>query len=71
VPFIRTRPTWLPIVLVAGGIAWIGGSRFEQFVFIPNHLIFILPFFLILLVRELNPLAFAVLLALYAGADDA
>jgi hypothetical protein len=67
----RTRPTWLPIVLLAAGIAWIGGSRFEQFVFIPNHLIFILPFFLLLIVRELNPVAFAVLLALYAGADYA
>jgi hypothetical protein len=68
---VGTRPTWLPIVLVAGGIAWIGGSRFEQFVFIPNHLIFILPFFLILIVRRLNPLAFAALLILYAGADYA
>jgi hypothetical protein len=68
---VGTWPKWLPIVLIAGGIAWIGGSRFEQFVFIPNHLIFILPFFLILMVRQLNPLAFAVLLALYAGADYA
>ena len=68
---LGTRPTWIPIVLITGGIAWIAGSRFEQFVFIPNHLIFILPFFLILIVRELNPLAFAVLLVLYAGADYA
>jgi len=68
---LGTRPTWTPIVLIAGGIAWIAGSRFEQFVFIPNHLIFVLPFFLILIVRELKPLAFAVLLVIYAGADYA
>ena len=44
---VRTRPAWLPIVLVATSIAWIGVSRFEQFVFMPSHLMFVLPFFLI------------------------
>src|SRR5262245_52642017 len=29
---LETRPAWLPTVLVATGIAWIGVSRFEQFV---------------------------------------
>jgi hypothetical protein len=67
----RTRPTWLPIVLVAAAITWIGVSRFEQFVFMPTHLLFALPFFLILIVRQINPLVFATFLVLYAGADYA
>jgi hypothetical protein len=66
---IKTCPVWLPIVLVATCIAWIGVSRFEQFVFMPAHLLFVLPFFLILIVREMNPLTFAALLVLYACAD--
>jgi hypothetical protein len=68
---VRTRPAWLAIVLVATAVAWIGVSRFEPFVFMPNHLIFVLPFFLILIVRQINPLAFVSLLALYACADYA
>jgi hypothetical protein len=68
---VGTRPGWLPIVLTASGIAWIGASRFGQFVFMPAHLLFILPFFLILIVREMNPLVFVALLVLYAGADYA
>src|SRR5262249_41016448 len=61
----------LPIVLVATGVAWIGVSRFEQFVFMPTHLMFVLPFFLILILRHMNPLAFAALLVLYGGAGYA
>jgi hypothetical protein len=68
---VGTRPAWLPIVLVATGVAWIGVSRFEQFVFMPTHLMFVLPFFLILILRHMNPLAFAALLVLYGGADYA
>ena len=68
---IRTRPAWLPIVLVATAITWIGVSRFQQFVFMPTHLLFVLPFFLILIVRQMNLLVFAAFLALYAGADYA
>ena len=56
---------------MATGIAWIGVSRFEQFVFMPAHLLFVLPFFLILILRQMNPLAFAALLVLYASADYA
>jgi hypothetical protein len=66
-----TRPPWLPIVLLVTGIAWIGVSRFEQFVFMPAQLLFVLPFFLILILQQLSPLAFATLLALYATADYA
>jgi hypothetical protein len=65
------RPAWLPIVLVATVVAWAGVSRFEPFVFMPTHLMFVLPFFLIVILRQLNPLAFAALLVLYAGADYA
>jgi hypothetical protein len=70
---VKTPPGWLPIVLLAGCIAWIGGSRFGflQFVFMPNQLIFVLPFFLILLVRQLNQSVFAVILVLYVSADYA
>jgi uncharacterized membrane protein len=62
---------WLPIVLPATAIGWIAVSRLEQFVFMPAHLLFILPFFLILVVRQLSLLPFATLLVLYAAADYA
>jgi hypothetical protein len=68
---VGTRPSWLPIVLVATGIAWIGVSQHNQFVFMPSHLLFVLPFFLILILRQMNSLAFAALLVLYATADYA
>jgi len=68
---VGTGAAWLSIVLVATGVAWIGVSRFEQFVFMPAHLLFVLPFFLILILRQMNPLAFAALLVLYASADYA
>jgi hypothetical protein len=68
---VETRPTWLPIVLTATAIAWVGVSRIEQFVFMPNQLLFVLPFFLLLIVRQMNPLVFVALLILYAGADYA
>jgi len=68
---VGTRPSWFPIVVTAAGIAWIGVNRFEPFVFTPNHLIFVLPFFLMLIVREINPLAFVAVLVLYVGADYA
>jgi hypothetical protein len=65
------RPAWIPIVLVATAVAWIGVSRFEPFVLVPNHLFWVLPFFLILIVRQIRPLAFVALLVLYAGVDYA
>jgi hypothetical protein len=68
---VGNRPAWLPLVLVATCIAWIGVSTREQFVFMPTHLMFVLPFFLILILRQMNPLAFATLLVLYACADYA
>jgi hypothetical protein len=68
---VRTRPAWFLIVLIAAGVAWVGVSRFEQFVFMPAHLLFVLPFFLILMLRQINPMAFAALLVLYATADYA
>jgi hypothetical protein len=68
---VTDRPEWLPIVLTAIGITWIGVSRIEQFVFMPNHLLFALPFFLILILRHINLSAFAALLVLYISADYA
>jgi hypothetical protein len=68
---VGTRPAWLPIVLIATGVGWVGVTRFEQFVFMPTHLLFVLPFFLILILRQMNLLAFTALLVLYASADYA
>jgi hypothetical protein len=69
---VATRPAWLPIVLIATGFAWLGVNRFfEQFVFMPNHLLFVLPFFLILILRQMTSLVFAALLVLYVSADYA
>jgi len=68
---VKAPPPWLPIVLVAGGLAWLGTSRLEQFVFMPNQFLFALPFFLILIVRQLNLAVLVALLVLYAGADYA
>jgi hypothetical protein len=65
------RPPWLPIVLVATCIAWIGVSQHNQFVFMPSHLLFVLPFFLILILRQMNSLAVAALVVLYATSDYA
>ena len=68
---LGSRPAWATIVLAAAGIAWLGVSRFEQFVFMPSHLLFVLPFFLMLILRQIAPLAFAALLVLYVIADYA
>jgi hypothetical protein len=67
----ETRRTWLPLVLVAMGIAWIGVSTREQFVFMPAQLFFVLPFFLILILRQMHPWAFVALLVVYAAGDYA
>jgi len=68
---VQTRPAWLPIVLMATAIAWIGVSGFEHFVFMPTQLLFVLPFFLMLIVRQMSSLMFVALLVLYAGSDYA
>jgi hypothetical protein len=66
-----TRPPWLAMVLSASIIAWIGVSRIEQFVFGPTQLLFALPFFLMLVVRQINRPVFASLLVVYIAADYA
>ena len=68
---VRPPPAWSTIVLVATGIAWLGVSRYNQFVFMPSHLLFVLPFFLMLIARKINPSVCAALLVLYAGAGYA
>jgi len=68
---VRNRPAWLPLVLVATSIAWVGVSTREQFVFMPTQLMFVLPFFLILILRQMKPLAFGAVLILYACGDYA
>jgi hypothetical protein len=68
---VSTRSTWLPIVLLATGVAWMGASGISQFVFMSSLLMFLLPFFLMLILRQINTLAFAALLVLYGCADYA
>ncbi len=66
-----SRPIWLPVVLVAASLAWVGVSRWAQFPFVTTGLMFTLPFFLILVVRNMNPVVFAALLLAYVSADYA
>jgi hypothetical protein len=66
-----TRPEWLRIIVPTTGIAWIGVSKFEPFVLMPAQLLFVLPFFLMLMLRHINRMMFAALLVLYASADYA
>lgn len=70
---VKAPPPWLPLVLTATGIGWIGVSQlhYEQFVFMPNQLLFVLPFFLLLIVRQMNRAVWLALLVLYASADCA
>jgi hypothetical protein len=69
----KVRPPWLLLVLTATGIGWMGVCylHFEQFVFMPNQLLWVLPFFLLLIVRKMKPAVFVTLLVLYATADYA
>ena len=68
---VKARPPWLALVLTATGIGWIVVSRHEPFALMPNILLFLLPFFLLLIVRKMKPAVFVALLVLYAIADYA
>jgi hypothetical protein len=47
----RRPPGWLVLVLLAAIAAYIGAGRWVSFAFVPARLFFVLPFFLLLLVR--------------------
>ncbi|MGO9056009.1 MAG: hypothetical protein ACLQU2_01265 [Candidatus Binataceae bacterium] len=71
----RSRPDWLGLVAAASIIGYIGVSRWNGFPFTPSHMLFVLPFFLILLVKGVQAsyrhesVIFACLLVLYVSAD--
>ncbi len=48
---LRPAPAWLPLAVPTAVAAYLGASRWLSFVFIPARLLFLLPFFLLLLVR--------------------
>jgi Dolichyl-phosphate-mannose-protein mannosyltransferase len=71
---IRSRPQWLGLVAAASLIGYVGVSRWSGFPFTPSHLLFVLPFFLILLVKGIDAshrgsLVFAGLLVVYISGD--
>jgi len=47
---VRQRPEWLPFVLVAAPVAFLGASRWVSYAFVAARVLFLLPFFLLLLV---------------------
>ncbi len=71
---IRSRPGWIGLVGAASLVGYVGVSRWSGFPFTPSHLLFVLPFFLILLVKGIDSsrrgsLAFAGLLVIYISGD--
>jgi hypothetical protein len=49
---LRKPPDWLPLVLLATGIGYIGAARWVSFAFIPARVLFALPFYLMLLAKR-------------------
>lgn len=72
---VQSRPDWLSLVFAASVVGYIGVSRFNSFPFTPSHMLFVLPFFILLLVKGIDAsyrhasLIFAGLLAVYVLAD--
>ncbi len=48
---MQSRPSWLPFVLVTAAVAVLGVSRWVSVPFVPARLMFLLPFYLLLVVR--------------------
>src|SRR5258706_581170 len=46
------RPDWLTVLLIAAAIGYSGAARWVSFAFVPARLLFLLPFYLILLSRR-------------------
>jgi hypothetical protein len=72
---VRGGPDWLSLVVAASVVGYIGVSRFNSFPFTPSHMLFVLPFFILLLVKGIEATyrhasaIFAGLLAVYVLAD--
>ena len=71
---LRSRPDWLPLLLVASAIGYAGVSRWTGFSFTPARTLFALPFFLMLVVAGIGSMrrgsiVFAAILVLYISAD--
>jgi hypothetical protein len=49
---VRRAPDWFAVVLPMALVSYLGASRWVSFAFIPARLLFVLPFYLLLLVRS-------------------
>jgi hypothetical protein len=49
---LKNPPEWLPLVSVAAALAYMGAGRWVSFGFVPARLLFVLPFYLMLLARR-------------------
>ena len=49
---VRRAPDWFAVVLPVALVGYLGASRWVSFAFIPARLLFLLPFYLLLLVRS-------------------
>ncbi|MGE3499279.1 MAG: hypothetical protein AB7N53_15435 [Candidatus Binatia bacterium] len=72
----RERPPWLPLVIITGAIAFVGAHSWVSYAFVAGRLLFLLPFWLLLLVlggrrapRLRTAVCAALLLASAAGID--
>ncbi len=71
---MRLQPRWMSLVAVAALVGYVGVSRWNGFPFTPSHQLWVLPFFLILLVRGIDAghrgtMIFAGLLIIYISGD--
>lgn len=72
---VLSLPDWLSLVVAASVIGYIAVSRFDSFPFTPSHMLFVLPFVILLLVKGIevsyrhSTAIFAGLLAVYVLAD--
>lgn len=48
---IRSAPEWLPLVLAAAAIGFLGATRWVTYPFMPARMLFVFPFFLLLVAR--------------------
>jgi hypothetical protein len=71
---IQSQPDWLGMVVIAAAIAYIGVTRWTGFSFTPARELFVLPFFLMLVIRGIGSirrgeLIFGVMAIVYLSGD--